>query len=194
MTDADLVFDVTIPEVHKQIVMKAVKLGCDVIGEKPMAVNLQDAIEMEQYVRQHNKSYSVMQNRQLAEKIREARGLIDQGVIGRPGQTTANFFLGPHFGGFRDVMDNPLLLDMAIHTLIRRDICFRLILYLCIVMNSILRIPGMREMPRRSAFSSCQMDRYSPTMVHGVGRGSYFVGGKLANRRFQGDINMGWRP
>jgi len=28
----------------------------------------------------------------------------------------ADFFIGAHFGGFRDVMDNVLLLDMAIHT------------------------------------------------------------------------------
>jgi predicted dehydrogenase len=28
----------------------------------------------------------------------------------------ADFYLGPHFGGFRDEMDSVLLLDMAIHT------------------------------------------------------------------------------
>ncbi|MNJ47989.1 hypothetical protein D3C77_431680 [compost metagenome] len=28
----------------------------------------------------------------------------------------ADFFLGPHFGGFRDMMESPLILDMAIHT------------------------------------------------------------------------------
>ncbi|MGQ7885578.1 Gfo/Idh/MocA family protein [Paenibacillus sp. WC2504] len=115
-TDSNLVFDVTIPEVHKQIVMKAVELGCDVIGEKPMAVSMADAIEMEGFVRRHGKKYSVMQNRRFSKQIREARGMIDQGRIGKPGQTTADFFLGPHFGGFRDVMNNPLLLDMAIHT------------------------------------------------------------------------------
>ncbi|MGF7050584.1 putative dehydrogenase [Paenibacillus sp. DS2015] len=115
-TGADLVFDVTIPEVHKRIVMKAVELGCDVLGEKPMAASLEDAIEMEQFVKVHNKNYSVMQNRRFTKQIREARGMIDQGIIGGPGQTTVDFFLGPHFGGFRDVMNNPLLLDMAIHT------------------------------------------------------------------------------
>ncbi|OMF23229.1 oxidoreductase [Paenibacillus sp. FSL H8-0548] len=115
-TGADLVFDVTIPEVHKKIVMKAVEWGCDVLGEKPMAANLADAIEMEQFVKQQGRSYSVMQNRRFTKQIREARGMIDEGRIGEPGQTTADFFLGPHFGGFRDMMDNPLLLDMAIHT------------------------------------------------------------------------------
>lgn len=91
-TGADLVFDVTIPEVHKKIVMKAVEWGCDVLGEKPMAANLADAIEMEQFVKQQGRSYSVMQNRRFTKQIREARGMIDEGRIGEPGQTTADFF------------------------------------------------------------------------------------------------------
>lgn len=33
-----------------------------------------------------------------------------------PGILTADFFIGAHFGGFRDAMPSPLLLDMAIHT------------------------------------------------------------------------------
>jgi predicted dehydrogenase len=115
-TQANLVFDGTIPEVHKQVVMKAIKLGCHVLGEKPMAANMADAIEMAEYVRSQDRSYSVMQNRRFAKQIREARGMIDQGIIGQPAFTTAEFFLGPHFGGFRETMDNPLLLDMAIHT------------------------------------------------------------------------------
>src|SRR5690606_19566584 len=32
------------------------------------------------------------------------------------GSLHADFFLGPHFGGFRDAMDSPLIVDMAIHT------------------------------------------------------------------------------
>ncbi|WP_350356262.1 Gfo/Idh/MocA family protein [Cohnella hashimotonis] len=115
-TGADLVFDVTIPQVHKTVVTTAVELGCDVIGEKPMAVTMADAYEIEDIVRRHGRHYAVMQNRRFARQIREARGLIAQGSIGKPAHATANFFLGPHFGGFRETMDHPLLLDMAIHT------------------------------------------------------------------------------
>ena len=32
------------------------------------------------------------------------------------GIVNADFYLGAHFGGFRDLMDNPLVLDMAVHT------------------------------------------------------------------------------
>jgi predicted dehydrogenase len=37
--------------------------------------------------------------------------------LGRVGVLTTEFFKAPHFGGFRDAMAHPLLLDMAIHQL-----------------------------------------------------------------------------
>ena len=36
-------------------------------------------------------------------------------ALGRTGVLTTEFFKAPHFGGFRDEMDHPLLLDMAVH-------------------------------------------------------------------------------
>ncbi len=42
--------------------------------------------------------------------------LSNAGTIGRVGYVGADFFLGPHFGGFREAMESPLILDMAIHT------------------------------------------------------------------------------
>lgn len=116
VTNANLVFDVTIPEAHKQVVMTATALGCDVFGEKPMATCMADAVEVAQLVRQHGRIYAVMQNRRFIGSIRQARAMIDQGIIGTPAHAAADFFVGPHFGGFRDLMDYPLLLDMAIHT------------------------------------------------------------------------------
>ena len=38
------------------------------------------------------------------------------GAVGAPGFVRADFFIGAHFGGFRDAMEYPLLVDMAIHT------------------------------------------------------------------------------
>jgi predicted dehydrogenase len=115
-TNATLVLDVTIPEVHKSVVLTAAAHGCNVLGEKPMAASMKDAVEMMDFVGKRNQSYAVMQNRRYTKQIREARGMIEQGVIGQPGFIKADFFLGPHFGGFREAMDNPLILDMAIHT------------------------------------------------------------------------------
>lgn len=115
-TNANLVFDITIPAAHKQIVTTALEAGCNVLGEKPMATSMQEAREMVAAGEKTGKTYAVMQNRRYLKNIRAFRELVTGGTIGQPGFICADFFLGPHFGGFRDVMDSPLLLDMAIHT------------------------------------------------------------------------------
>jgi len=115
-TGANLVFDVTVPESHKKVVTTALEMGCDVFGEKPMASSMEEAREMVQVAGKTGKTYSVMQNRRYLKNIRALRALLESGAIGQPGFICADFFLGPHFGGFREIMDSPLILDMAIHT------------------------------------------------------------------------------
>jgi len=115
-TGANLVFDVTIPESHLKVVTTSLSLGCDVLGEKPMAATMEEATEMVNMAEKTGKMYAVMQNRRYNKKIRALRDIIASGAIGQPGFICADFFLGPHFGGFRDIMESPLILDMAIHT------------------------------------------------------------------------------
>jgi predicted dehydrogenase len=57
-----------------------------------------------------------MQNRRYNKNIRAYRDLIASGAVGKLGYLGADFFIGARFGGFRAAMDNPLVLDMAIHT------------------------------------------------------------------------------
>jgi len=115
-TEANLVFDVTIPAAHKQVTTTALQANCHVFGEKPMAENLEDAKEVLRVAQHSDKKYSVMQNRRYLKQIRALENLLSTGTIGQVGSIHADFFLGPHFGGFRDLMDHPLILDMAIHT------------------------------------------------------------------------------
>jgi len=115
-SDANTVFNVTTPEAHRDIVITSLKLGCDVFGEKPMATSVREAQEMVSVVKRTGRTYAVMQNRRYSRNIRALRGLISSGIIGHVGFVCADFFLGPHFGGFRDLMDSPLILDMSIHT------------------------------------------------------------------------------
>ncbi|CAM3227894.1 Oxidoreductase [Deinococcus saxicola] len=114
-TGANLVFDVTIPEAHEAVTLAALNAGCDVFGEKPLAAGMDPARRMVAAAAQSGRTYAVMQNRRYLPQMHALRGLVN-GEIGTPGFITANFFIGAHFGGFRDLMDSPLLLDMAIHT------------------------------------------------------------------------------
>jgi len=113
---ADLVLDVTIPASHYTVCSTALRLGCHVFGEKPMAANMQEARDIVRIAEQSGKSFSVMQNRRYNRNIRALGGMIAKGTIGKVGYIGADFFLAPHFGGFREQMDSPLILDMAIHT------------------------------------------------------------------------------
>lgn len=115
-TGANLVIDITIPDSHFEISTTAMRNGCTVFGEKPMAASLEQAEEMIRVSEGTGRTLSVMQNRRFDANIRSLRELIQSGAIGRPGMVNADFFLGPHFGGFRELMDSPLILDMAIHT------------------------------------------------------------------------------
>jgi len=115
-TGANLVFDVTVPSAHEKVCTAAMKAGCDVFGEKPMAATMEEAYSILQTARDTGRSHAVMQNRRYIRTIRAFRELVQGGAIGQPGYIGADFFLGPHFGGFRELMDSPLILDMAIHT------------------------------------------------------------------------------
>lgn len=115
-TGANLVFDVTIPSSHYHIASAALELGCDVFSEKPLAESLEQCTEIVAVAGRTGRSHAVMQNRRYDPRIRSLRHLAEAGTIGRIGFVGASFFLAPHFGGFRDAMDSPLLLDMAIHT------------------------------------------------------------------------------
>jgi predicted dehydrogenase len=115
-TGANLVFDITIPASHFAISTTAMNSGCDVFAEKPLAEKLSECQEIIRVSDRTGRTHNVMQNRRYDVRIRALRELITDGHIGKPGYVGADFFLGPHFGGFRDAMDSPLLLDMAIHT------------------------------------------------------------------------------
>jgi predicted dehydrogenase len=116
VTEANLVFDVTIPASHKEIVTTALRAGCDVFGEKPMAESYEDALEIVELSQATGKRYAIMQNRRYLKQIRALREVLRSGSIGQVGSLHADFFIGAHFGGFRDAMESPLIVDMAIHT------------------------------------------------------------------------------
>jgi len=114
-TKPDFVVDVTIPEAHHGVTLQALEAGIPVLGEKPMASSMQEAREMVAASEKANKLYMVSQSRRYDSRLHAYRDLILQ-HIGTPGILKSDFFIGAHFGGFRDEMAHVLVLDMAIHT------------------------------------------------------------------------------
>lgn len=112
----DVVFDCTVPEAHVQVTLTALEHGCHVLGEKPLADTMENARKMLEAARSAGKTYAVIQNRRYDARIRAYREFIESGKIGPLTTLNSDFYIGAHFGGFRDHMKHPLLLDMAIHT------------------------------------------------------------------------------
>ncbi len=111
----DFVVDVTIPESHKAVTLTALAAGVPVIGEKPMAESMASAREMVAASEKANKLYMVSQSRRYDAHLHAYKKLITDHV-GALGILNSDFYIGAHFGGFRDEMSSPLMLDMAIHT------------------------------------------------------------------------------
>ena len=115
-TRPDIVFDCAIPEAHVNITLSALAHGCHVLGEKPLADSMENARKMVDAALKANKLFAVIQNRRYLPTARRVKSFLESRRIG--GLTTVNsdFYIGAHFGGFRDHMKHVLLLDMAIHT------------------------------------------------------------------------------
>lgn len=116
-TKPDLVFDVVVPAGRPQLVKTALQHGCHVLTEKPMAPSLAEGRAMIEQARDAGRIHAVVQNRRFVSGVRRIRRLIESGELGELTALHCDFFVGAHFGGFREAMDNVLLLDMAIHTL-----------------------------------------------------------------------------
>ncbi len=115
-TRPDVVFDCTTPAAHVHVTLEALRHGCHVLGEKPMADSLPNARKMVAAAQQAGKTYAVLQNRRYEQGARRLKSFLEAGEIGRITTLHSDFFIGAHFGGFRDRMQHVLLLDMAIHT------------------------------------------------------------------------------
>lgn len=115
-TRPDAVFDCTVPEAHAQITVTALQEGYHVLGEKPLADSMENARRSVAAAQAAGKIYAIIQNRRYDPNIRRLARTLRSGAIGPLTALNSDFYIGAHFGGFRDHMRHVLLLDMAIHT------------------------------------------------------------------------------
>ncbi len=115
-TKPDAVFDVVVPAARRDVAFAAFAHNCHLLTEKPLADSPDNARAIIAAARRAGRIHAVVQNRRYVANVRRIRRFLDLGVIGRPTSIHADFFVAPHFGGFREEMRHVLLLDMAIHT------------------------------------------------------------------------------
>ncbi|MDP6523992.1 MAG: Gfo/Idh/MocA family oxidoreductase [Kiritimatiellia bacterium] len=114
--EPDAVFDCTTPNAHCNVSLIAFRHSCHVLNEKPMAENVTQCKRMIAAAKKAKRIGTVIQNRRYYPNIRALRRFLETGKLGRITTVQSDFYIGAHFGGFRDRMKHVLLLDMAIHT------------------------------------------------------------------------------
>jgi len=115
---ADAILTVTPPVVHVEHARLAFRHGLHVMTEKPLAATMAQAREMISLAKEAGRQLAVSQQYRYSAPIQKFRQLVREKVIGDLGHAHIDFYIPADFTGtFREKMEFPLLLDMAIHHL-----------------------------------------------------------------------------
>jgi len=115
---ADAVLSVTPPPVHVQHARLAFAHGLHLMTEKPFADTVVHAREMLRLAKQSKRQLLISQNYRYRSFLHLARRLISDKILGNFGHGHLDFYAPADFTGtFREKMEFPLLIDMAIHHL-----------------------------------------------------------------------------
>ncbi len=112
-TGADAVIDVTVPAAHHAVTTAALFAGLSVLGEKPVADTLARALSLVAAADVSGRLFMVSQSRRWNPQLFALRAMTE--ALGPVGSVSTDFHRAPRFGGFREEMAQPLLVDMAIH-------------------------------------------------------------------------------
>jgi len=112
-TGAEAVVNVTVPKAHHVVNVTAMRSGLAVLCEKPLSESVSQCLSMIAASELTGQLLMVSQSRRYWRHLSAFRRLLAE--LGPVGILTCEFFKAPHFGGFREVMAEPLLIDMAIH-------------------------------------------------------------------------------
>jgi predicted dehydrogenase len=112
-TQPDAVINVTVPVAHHPVSTEALFLGLPVLSEKPAAPTVAETLSLAASAEAAGQLLMVSQSRRYYRNLAAYKAAIKE--LGDVGVLTNQFFKGVHFPGFRETMDFPLLIDMAIH-------------------------------------------------------------------------------
>lgn len=115
--DAQVGVIVTPPATHLEVAHKAMEAGLDLLVEKPLADTLDAARELVDRADAIGRTLMVSQNYRFKRAPRTVQRLVKQGAVGQIEQVRIVYQKAPPFADFRVQMDEPVIIDMAIHHL-----------------------------------------------------------------------------
>jgi predicted dehydrogenase len=111
----DFVLNATVPQAHRDVTLTALEHGAAVLSEKPLATTMDEARELVAAADRARRLFAVSQNRRYMPELRAYRDTV--AGLGTLASVTCDFFkpLERETGHYLHALDEPLLLDMAIH-------------------------------------------------------------------------------
>jgi predicted dehydrogenase len=111
----DFLVNATVPQAHHEVTLTALEHGAAVLSEKPLAATMDQARELVAAADRAQRLFAVSQNRRYMPELRTYRDRVAR--LGALASVTCDFFkpLSMEPGHYLHALDEPLLLDMAIH-------------------------------------------------------------------------------
>ncbi|MFI7068865.1 Gfo/Idh/MocA family protein [Micromonospora sediminicola] len=122
---ADAIVNVTPPQAHHEVTLAALASGLPVLGEKPMAATLAEALQLVAASAHYERLFMVSQSYRYNRNLGRLRRHVE--ALGAIGTVSAELYRAVRPGGFREAMVHPFLVEMAVHLfdsarfLLRRD-------------------------------------------------------------------------
>jgi predicted dehydrogenase len=113
--EADAALVVVPPQVHVPVAVQCLEAGLDCLIEKPFAPSVEEAEKVVRRADELGRTVMVTQSFRFKRGPQTVKRLIDEGAVGRIEVVEARFAKAPHFGGFREEMEEPLIVDLSIH-------------------------------------------------------------------------------
>ena len=113
---ADAVLTVTPPPIHVEHAKLVFSRGLHLLCEKPIAHDLAAAKLMVDLAKRAGRQLMITQNYRYNSPMTKLREIVAAKPVGEPGHGHIDFYIPADFTGtFRETMEFPLLVDMAIH-------------------------------------------------------------------------------
>jgi len=115
-SNADAIVIVVPPDVHLAVIKAAVNRKLNILSEKPLASNMQEALEIGKILNKNpNLLFMVDQTRRWQAHIFALKNAIDNDKIGKIEQVIIIHLQAVDMGGYRAAFSCPVIDDMAIH-------------------------------------------------------------------------------
>lgn len=116
-SSCDALVIISPPSTHAAVALQGFAADLHCLIEKPLASTMKEATDIVQAASDAKVHAMVSQNYRFKRAARTVQRLIRDGVIGRVETVRIDFRKNPPFTGFRTEMEEPLIVDMAIHHL-----------------------------------------------------------------------------